>query len=120
MLVGVACTMMTSLWSIILGITAITFGFFGGHSIVSSWVGRRGGVAKAQASSMYLFSYYMGSSIAGASGGLFYADHGWPGVALFVGALVLAGLLIALWLYRVQPLPQLVTPPAPMSKGAMP
>ena len=120
MLFGVVCTMMTSLWLIILGITAITFGFFGGHSIVSSWVGRRGGVAKAQASSMYLFSYYMGSSIAGASGGLFYADYGWLGVALFVGVLVLAGLLIALWLYRVQPLPQLVTPPAPMSKGAMP
>ena len=120
MLFGVTCTMMTPLWLIILGITAITFGFFGGHSIVSSWVGRRGGAAKAQASSMYLFSYYMGSSIAGASGGLFYADYGWQGVALFVGVLVLAGLLIALWLYRVQPLPQLVTPPAPMSKGAMP
>ena len=120
MLFGVACTMMISLWLIILGITAITFGFFGGHSIVSSWVGRRGGAAKAQASSMYLFSYYMGSSVAGASGGLFYAADGWLGMALFVGALVVAGLLIALRLYRLQPLAQLVTPPAPMSKGAMP
>jgi MFS transporter, YNFM family, putative membrane transport protein len=120
MLLGVGCTMLASLWLIILGITAITFGFFGGHSIVSSWVGRRGGVAKAQASSMYLFSYYMGSSVAGASGGLFYASHGWTGVALFVGAMVLLGLLIALRLYRVKPLPQLITPPAPMSKGAMP
>jgi YNFM family putative membrane transporter len=120
MLVGVACTMTASLWLIILGITAITFGFFGGHSIVSSWVGRRGGAAKAQASSMYLFSYYMGSSVAGWSGGLFYAADHWQGVALFVGALVLAGLLIALRLYRLPPLPQLVTPPTPMSKGAMP
>ncbi|RDS85768.1 MFS transporter [Dyella psychrodurans] len=120
MLFGVGCTMMAPLWFIVLGITAITFGFFGGHSIVSSWVGRRGGAAKAQASSMYLFSYYMGSSVAGASGGLFYADHGWTGVALFVGVMVLAGLLIALWLYRVKPLPQLITPPTPMSKGAMP
>ncbi|HTV84297.1 MAG TPA: MFS transporter [Dyella sp.] len=120
MLLGVGCTMMDSLWLIGLGITAVTFGFFGGHSIVSSWVGRRGGAAKAQASSMYLFSYYMGSSVAGASGGLFYAEHGWTGVALFAGALVLGGLLIALRLYRVTPLPQLVTPPTPMSKGAMP
>jgi YNFM family putative membrane transporter len=120
MLFGVACTMMESLWLIIFGITAITFGFFGGHSIVSSWVGRRGGAAKAQASSMYLFSYYMGSSVAGASGGLFYAAAGWNGVAWFVGALVLVGLLIALWLYRLQPLPQIITPPTPMSKGAMP
>jgi MFS transporter, YNFM family, putative membrane transport protein len=120
MLLGTACTMMSSLWLIILGIVLITFGFFGGHSIVSSWVGRRGGAAKAQASSMYLFSYYMGSSIAGASGGLFYAADGWNGVALFVGAMVLIGLLISLWLYRLQPLQQIVTPPTPMSKGAMP
>jgi len=120
MLLGVACTMTASLWLIILGITAITFGFFGGHSIVSSWVGRRGGAAKAQASSMYLFSYYMGSSVAGWSGGLFYAADHWQGVALFVGALVLIGLLIALRLYRLPPLAQLVTPPTPMSKGAMP
>ncbi|GLQ88981.1 MFS transporter [Dyella flagellata] len=120
MLLGVACTMTDTLWLIIFGIAAITFGFFGGHSIVSSWVGRRGGAAKAQASSMYLFSYYMGSSVAGWSGGLFYASYQWQGVAWFVGALVLAGLVIALRLYRVPPLPQLVTPPTPMSKGAMP
>ena len=120
MLFGVACTMMPSLWLIILGIAAITFGFFGGHSIVSRWIGRRGGAARAQASSMYLFSYYMGSSVAGWSGGLFYSADSWHGVALFVGALVLAGLLIALRLYRLPPLPQLVTPPTPMSKGAMP
>ena len=120
MLAGVLCTMTAPLWLIILGITAITFGFFGGHSIVSSWVGRRGGAAKAQASSMYLFSYYMGSSVAGWSGGLFYAAHAWVGVALFVGALVLAGLLIALRLYRLPPLPQRETPPTPMTKGAMP
>src|SRR5574337_116502 len=97
-----------------------TFGFFGGHSIVSSWVGRRGGAAKAQAASVYLFCYYMGSSVAGASGGLFYASHGWTGVALFVAALVLAGLLIALRLIRLPPLVDVATPPTPMSQGAMP
>ena len=69
---------------------------------------------------MYLFSYYMGSSIAGASGGLFYAAHGWNGVVVFVGALVLAGLLIAWRLYRLPPLVDVATPPTPMSRGAMP
>lgn len=120
MLAGVALTMTTPLLLVMLGIVAITFGFFGGHSIVSSWVGRRAGAAKAQAASVYLFCYYMGSSVAGASGGLFYASHGWNGVALFVGALVLAGLLIALWLFRLPPLVNVATPPAPMSRGAMP
>jgi len=120
MLAGVALTMCRPLPLIMLGIVAVTFGFFGGHSIVSSWVGRRAGTAKAQASSVYLFCYYMGSSVAGASGGLFYASHGWNGVALFVGALVLAGLLIALRLVRLAPLVNVATPATPMSRGAMP
>ena len=120
MLVGTALTMADPLWLVMLGIVAITFGFFGGHSIVSSWVGRRAGAAKAQAASVYLFCYYTGSSIAGASGGLFYASHGWNGVGLFVGAQVLAGLLIALWLFRLPPLVNVATPPTPMSQGAMP
>ncbi|MBQ4853939.1 MFS transporter [Rhodanobacter sp. B2A1Ga4] len=120
MLAGVALTMTRPLPLIMLGIVAITFGFFGGHSIVSSWVGRRAGAAKAQAASVYLFCYYMGSSIAGASGGLFYASHGWNGVALFVGLLVLAGLLVALRLFRLPPLVNVATPPTPMSRGAMP
>ncbi len=120
MLAGVALTMASSLVLVMLGIVAVTFGFFGGHSIVSSWVGRRAGAAKAQATSVYLFCYYMGSSIAGASGGLFYASHGWTGVALFVGALVLAGLLIAWRLVHLPPLANTATPPAPMSQAAMP
>ncbi|MCP1375741.1 MFS transporter [Dyella lutea] len=120
MLAGVGLTAAASLPLILLGIVAITFGFFGGHSIVSSWVGRRAGAAKAQGSSVYLFSYYMGSSIAGASGGLFYASHGWNGVVGFVGALVLAGLLVAWRLYRLPPLVNVATLPQPASRGAMP
>ena len=92
MLAGLALTMAGSLTLIIAGIAVITFGFFGGHSIVSSWVGRRAGNAKAQASSMYLFAYYLGSSLAGAAGGLFYAAHGWTGVASFVATLFALGL----------------------------
>jgi YNFM family putative membrane transporter len=120
MLGGTGLTMTEPLMLVMLGIVAITFGFFGGHSIVSSWVGRRAGAAKAQAASVYLFCYYMGSSIAGATGGVFYASHGWSGVGLFVGAQVLAGLLIALWLFRLPPLINVATPPTPMSRGAMP
>lgn len=120
MFAGVLLTAASPLPLILLGIVAITFGFFGAHSIASSWVGRRAGAAKAQGSSMYLFSYYMGSSIAGASGGLFYASHGWNGVVVFTGALVLAGLLVAWRLYHLPPLHGVATQPAPMSRGAMP
>lgn len=37
---------------------ALTCGFFGGHSIASSWVGRRTHIAKARAASLYLFLLY--------------------------------------------------------------
>ncbi|HEX4152612.1 MAG TPA: MFS transporter [Steroidobacteraceae bacterium] len=109
MLAGLALTLADSLAIIIAGIAVITFGFFGGHSIVSSWVGRRAGSAKAQASSLYLFAYYLGSSLAGAAGGLFYAAHGWTGVAAFVAALFALGLLFAWRLYWLAPL---AVPPA--------
>ncbi|MDE2307158.1 MAG: MFS transporter [Xanthomonadaceae bacterium] len=117
MLAGVGLSLFQPLWLVVAGIVAITFGFFGGHSIVSSWVGRRAGSAKAQASSLYLFTYYMGSSIAGAGGGLFYAADGWNGLAMFVGALVLAGLLIAWRLSRLPPLPG---PPSPGTEPPLP
>ncbi|WHZ18657.1 MAG: putative MFS-type transporter YnfM [Rhodanobacteraceae bacterium] len=121
MLAGTLLTAFSPLWAVLLGVIALTFGFFGGHSVVSSWVGRRAGAAKAHASSLYLFCYYMGSSIAGACGGLFYAADGWNGIIVFVGAMTLAGLAIALGLYRLPPLPQsTATPPTPMSRGAMP
>ena len=100
MLGGVALTLTASLAGIVLGTAVVTFGFFGGHSIASSWVGRRAGESRAQATSLYSFSYYLGSSIAGASGGLFYAAHGWGGVAGFIAALWFAGLLIACRLAR--------------------
>ncbi|TCV94715.1 YNFM family putative membrane transporter [Luteibacter rhizovicinus] len=96
MLAGVALTLSSSLVAIVAGIALLTFGFFGGHSIASSWVGRRAGIAKAHGSSLYLFSYYMGSSIAGSVGGLAWTRWGWPGVAVYVSVLVLVGLAIAL------------------------
>lgn len=114
---GVALTLTHSLWLIVAGIAVSTFGFFGGHSIASSWVGRRAGAAKAQAASLYLCSYYLGSSIAGAIGGFFYAAHGWQGVAAFVAALWGAGLLIAVRLNRLAPLARA---PAPETEPSMP
>ncbi len=104
MLAGVALTASGSLWAIVAGIALLTFGFFGGHSIASSWVGNRAPSAKAHASSFYLFSYYMGSSIAGSLGGLAWTHAGWAGVASYVAVLVLAGFAIALKLRTLKPL----------------
>ena len=78
-----------------------TFGFFAAHSVASGWVGQRATQARGQASSLYLFSYYLGSSSAGTLGGVFWRWHQWPGVVLFIGLLLACALVVALRLKRV-------------------
>ncbi|MGE8286470.1 MAG: MFS transporter [Stenotrophomonas sp.] len=90
-LAGVVLLMLPWLAAVALGIALVTFGFFGGHSVASSWVGVRGGRLRAEASAVYLFSYYLGSSVLGALGGVFYTHWGWMGVCGFTLLLTLAG-----------------------------
>jgi YNFM family putative membrane transporter len=104
MLAGIALSMFTPLAVVIIGMLMFTFGFFGAHSVASSWIGRRALKAKGQASSLYLFSYYVGSSIAGTGGGVFWHYGGWNGIGLFVGVLLLIALAAALKLAKVPPL----------------
>ncbi|HHJ4328409.1 TPA: MFS transporter, partial [Klebsiella pneumoniae] len=86
------------------GILLFTFGFFAAHSLASSWVGRRALQARGQAAALYLFCYYLGSSLAGTAGGLFWQGLRWPGVSLFIAGLLALALLISLQLTRVPPL----------------
>jgi YNFM family putative membrane transporter len=95
MFVGVGLTMLSPLASVVLGIAVVTFGFFGAHSVASTWVGLRARQAKAQAAALYLFFYYTGSSIAGSAGGLFWEHARWTGVAAFVAGLLVVALIIA-------------------------
>ena len=95
MLAGIGFTALRPLPFIVLGIATVTFGFFGGHSVASSWVGLRAHTAKAQASALYLFFYYTGSSLAGGVGGLFWERWRWPGVAGFVAGMLVIGLAIS-------------------------
>ncbi|WP_372859504.1 MFS transporter [Pseudomonas protegens] len=104
MLAGIALTLLTPLSLVLIGMLLFTFGFFGAHSVASSWIGRRATKAKGQASSLYLFSYYAGSSIAGTAGGLFWHLAGWNGIGLFIGALLVGALLIAMKLAKLPPL----------------
>jgi YNFM family putative membrane transporter len=101
MLAGTAMTLSNQLWLIVFGVAVLTIGFFGTHSVASAWVGARAQVSKAQASSLYLFAYYMGSSVIGSLGGVFWNLRGWHGVVSMASALLLIGLVIALWLYRM-------------------
>jgi len=105
MLGGLLLTLFSPLALVLAGMLVFTFGFFGAHSVASSWIGRRALRNKGQASALYLFSYYLGSSLAGTLGGLFWHHYGWPGVGLFIAGLLLLALLAALHLARVPALP---------------
>ncbi|UVH49272.1 MFS transporter [Pseudomonas sp. CBSPBW29] len=104
MLGGIALTLFNPLWLVVPGMLIFTFGFFGAHSVASSWIGRRALKAKGQASSLYLFSYYVGSSIAGTAGGFFWHYAGWNGIGGFIVALLIVALLVALKLAKLPPL----------------
>jgi YNFM family putative membrane transporter len=112
-LAGVALTAFSPLACVILGIGVLTAGYFGAHSVASSWVSRRGRAARAQASAFYLSFLYVGSSVLGSAGGVAWSRAGWLGVASFIGVLLVFALLIALRLTAVEPLPEnVITPPA--------
>ena len=104
-LVGVWVTAPDLLGTIVVGLLLVTVGFFGAHSVASSWVGRRAsllpGGAPGLASSLYLLAYYAGSSIGGALGGVAFDLAGWTGLVVYVSALLLGALVLALALRRI-------------------
>ncbi len=104
MLAGLGITMLTPVALIMFGMLMFAFGFFGAHSVASSWIGRRATHAKGQAASLYLFSYYVGSSVAGTLGGVAWHYGGWNGVGVFIGVLLSLALVVAARLAKLQPL----------------
>lgn len=99
MLAGALGVASSSLWVTLAGLLVFTASFFALHSTASGWVGLIAERDRAEASSMYVFSYYMGSSILGAGTGWAYESLPWAGfvgvLALLLGALTVAA--AALW-----------------------
>ena len=82
-LAGVLLTLSGSLPFVILGVAALTVGFFCVHGLASGWVTARAhlaGVSTGQAAAFYLFAYYVGSSVFGTLGSAAWSHAGWPGV----------------------------------------
>ncbi|HEY5513795.1 MAG TPA: MFS transporter [Geomonas sp.] len=104
MIVGALVTLSGDVSIIVGGIAIFTCGFFGAHTIASSWVGSRARTARAQAASLYLFSYYVGSSVSGTVGGLFWTSFRWEGVVCLILALLGMGLCLSKRLSRLSEL----------------
>ncbi len=99
MAAGLALTGLNQLMMVITGIAIVTFGFFGAHSVASAWVARRAGQDRAQASSLYLFSYYLGSSVIGTAGGMAWQGGSWNGVMMISGGAMALALMVAIRLF---------------------
>jgi YNFM family putative membrane transporter len=101
MVTGLLLTVVPVFGCIAVGIVVFTIGFFGVHAIASAWVGLYSKHTRAQASSLYLFFYYLGSSLSGTGGGLMWSSWGWNGVVLLILGLLTIAALVILYLVRL-------------------
>jgi len=100
MVLGVLLTAARSLLPQIVGVCTFTFGFFGAHAIASAWVGASARVSKAQASSLYLLAYYVGSSVGGSFSGVVWQQAGWTGMVVYLLAVLLLCSGLCWWLQQ--------------------
>ncbi len=101
---GVALTLLGPLPLVVLGVAVMTAGFFVVHGVASGWVPVRasaGGVATAQAASLYLFAYYLGSSVFGGLAGRVWSVGAWPAVVALALALLAVCGGLTFWLRRI-------------------
>ncbi|MFV5405300.1 MFS transporter [Acinetobacter sp. 228] len=95
MLLGLVLMLVNSLVLVFIGLLIFTFAFFAAHSTASSWVSVQSLQYRAVGSSLYLFCYYLGSSVLGSSSGLVWENTGWRGLSVFIGIILIVGLLVA-------------------------
>lgn len=84
---GLLITLPAALTAVLIGVLLFTAGFFAAHSVASGWVGAIASEHRAEASALYLFAYYFGSSVLGALAGVWFTADGWNGVVVYVAAL---------------------------------
>lgn len=89
-------------WLLCGGLVVFTFAFFAAHSTASSWVSRTALQQRAVAASLYLFCYYIGSSLLGSGGGLVWEYAGWTGLTVAIILVLLAGMGLASRLQQPQ------------------
>jgi YNFM family putative membrane transporter len=96
MLLGIGALATPWLPVVVVGLALLTVGFFAAHAVASGQIGQRAHSAKAQAASLYLCAYYLGSGVLGYAGGALWQHAGW--VALMAGVAI--SVLIAAALTR--------------------
>ncbi len=89
--IGLLVTQSDTLAVFVAGLCLMTMGFFAMHAVCSGWVGVLAPMpAKAQATAVYLLSYYVGASLLGYAGGLAWDHAGWPGLSVGLALALMA------------------------------
>lgn len=102
-LAGILVTALSPLPVLVLGLALLTIGFFAAHGVASGWVATRAmerGLGTGQAASLYLFAYYLGSSVMGTAGGAAWSSGGWWHVTWLTGSLYALAVVVTLLLRR--------------------
>ncbi|WP_323703458.1 MFS transporter [Mammaliicoccus sp. Dog046] len=100
MITGILLTFFTYLPIDILGLSALTFGFFGAHSIQSSYIATLTESSKSHASTLYLLGYYVGSSFLTLLGGYVFVHFEWQGIVVLTLLLTLTATFISYSLFK--------------------
>ena len=95
-LAALALLLIPSLWTIVIGLIIFTGAFFGSHSTASGWAGAHPTSGRAQSTALYNLSYYIGSSVFGFVGGLFFQALGWEALIAMVAGIILIAAIVAL------------------------
>lgn len=95
MALGAAAMLASVTVPVLAGLLLFTAGFFGAHAVASGWVPAAAAPDhRAQASSLYYFGYYAGSSLFGWALGIVFGEADW--VLFVVAILAMCGLSAAL------------------------
>jgi YNFM family putative membrane transporter len=106
-LLGLLLTLARPLPVVVLGLAVMTVGFFATHGVASGWVPTRaemGPGGTGQAAAIYVFAYYLGSSVFGSLAGQAWSAGGWPAVVALAGVLILIGIGLTVVLHRTRSL----------------
>ncbi|XBC38715.1 MAG: MFS transporter [Buchnera aphidicola (Melaphis rhois)] len=96
MIVGLIISQWNRIIIIFLGLFLFSAGFFAAHSVTSTCIGQQARNNRGYTSSIYLFSYYLGSSILGTISGIFWTIGKWTGISTIVIVFLYIGIVLAI------------------------
>lgn len=102
MIVSLTLMAVDNMWLTFIALFAFTASFFAIHSSASGWIGIIATKDRAEASSMYLFCYYIGSSAVGWFSGVIFTHASWLVFIAYLTVLLGGLLAIAVTLARLE------------------